>query len=88
MGKVRVPVRPEQFRNEELPILITLLGIVRVPVRPEQPENALSLIVVKPALVGRVSVVRPEQPENAREPIVATLLGIVTLVRPVQLANA
>ena len=49
----------------------------------------LSLIVVKLALVGRVSPVRPEQSLNAELPILVTELGIVRVpVRPVHSMNA
>ena len=38
-------VKPEQSRNANLPILITLFGIV-IDVKPEQPVNASFPILV------------------------------------------
>ena len=40
-----IVVRPEQYQNASLPMLVTELGMVTL-VRPEQPENALSLMLV------------------------------------------
>ena len=58
-------------------------------VRPEQLRNTFSLIVVNPALVGRVTLVRLLQPRNASPSILVTELGIVRVpVRPVQPLNA
>ena len=53
-----IEVRPEQFRNATLPMLVTLLGIV-MEVRPEQPLNAANPMLV--TLLGMVTEVRPEQ---------------------------
>ena len=85
-------VRPEQWKNALSPMLVTLLGIL-VLLQPdissfvEVSMTALQLLRESYFLLldSTLMEVRPEQPENKRTPILVTLLGMVTEVRPEQL---
>ena len=69
-----------QFWKAVSPMLVTLeVGVKVMLVRPEF-LNILSSILVNPVPI--VAVARLVQPSNAPVPMLVTLLGIVTLVRP------
>ena len=84
------------------PILVTVLSIVTVvravvPANADagtvpfividmMPLNAPKLILVR--VVGNVTVFKLAQPLKALDPILETVLSIVTVVRVVTLANA
>ena len=78
-------VKPEQFSNAPLPMLVTLFGIVMV-VRPEHSANASFPILV--TLFGMVMEVNPKQCWKACTPMLVTLFGMVMEVRPPQFQNA
>ena len=72
-------VKPEQFQNARLPILVTRLGM-EMEAREAQLVNAELPILV--TLLGMVMEVREEQPEKAPLPILVTLLGIIVFWQP------
>ena len=79
-GKISIEVKPVQFINAYLPIVVTMFGI-SIEVNPSQKANVLLFIVVTP--FGIIKEVNPEQPRKAFVPIVVTLLGIVNLLLPI-----
>ena len=92
---ILMEVRPEQRENAPEPILVTLLGIMVFL----QPKNnvllAVSIIALQLFRESNVVFpdstlieVRPLQPSKAQLPILVTLFGMVTEVRPEQSEKA
>jgi len=84
-------VRPEQPANAKPPMLVTLLGTTVFLQPAINLFDALSMIALQLSLesyfvfpCATVMEVRPEQTLNAHPPMLVTLLGIVTEVRPEQ----
>ena len=84
-------VKPEQPEKAEEPMLVTLLGIT-VDLHPTiNLFVSVSIIALQLSRESYLSLplstsikVNPEQPEKAEEPMLVTLLGIVTEVKPEQ----
>ena len=86
-------VRLVQEEKAPSPMLVTLSGMV-TPVRLLQPENAYAGItsvhpnsMLLPLPIGP-ALVRLLQFQKERSPMLITLSGMVTLVRPLQPENA
>lgn len=82
LAGIVMDVRPELLKAL-VPIEVIFAGIV-IDVKDVQPLNNLSLIVVKLALVGSVTLFKLVHPLKAEEPMLVTELGITILVNAVQ----
>ena len=82
-----IAVNPEQRKNDNLLIEVTLSGMTNSPVNPVQSENAYSPIEV--TRLPRLIAVNPVQSSNANSRIEVTLSGMTNSpVNPVQPLNA
>jgi hypothetical protein len=76
-----------QRLKASFPMLVTLAGMTMLA-SLLQPLKVLAPMLIKPLLVGRVTLVRPLQSAKAELPMVVTVLGMTMLARMVQSLKA